>query len=97
VSASRPSGDSHAPAVCAIGRRLTAYPGVRGLLYRRQQDLVELVIVAPPPMTAPLTLLVATWSEEIRMMCPNCTWRLHVLAAPPSNPEIFRCVFWRPA
>jgi hypothetical protein len=95
VGASRGPGDCQAAALRAIGRRLSAYPGVRGLLYRNQGDTVDLAIVAPAPMTAPLSLLVATWDEEVRTICPACTWRLRVVHSPPGDADAYRCVFWR--
>lgn len=78
-----------------IARRLSAYLGVQGLLCARHEDAVELEIVAPPPMTAPLRLLVSTWQEELRSLCPACSWQTRVSPSPPGNADDYQCIFWR--
>ena len=78
-----------------LGRRLSAYPGVLGLLYRERRDLFELAIVAPPPMTSPIRLLAATWQDELRLLCPSCALWFRVMPAPPGNAEAYSCILWR--
>jgi len=75
--------------------RVGAYPGIRGLLYRAVRDGVVVWVVAPPPMTTPLTLLAATWADEISLISPTHCWSIHISAAPPAPENGYRCLFWR--
>jgi hypothetical protein len=89
------------PAETALGEllwglacRVTAYPGVRGMLYRRAGEKILVWIVAPCPMTRPLRLLASTWSRELAQADPSHLWALRVTHEEP-NADSLRCLFWR--
>lgn len=82
-------------ALGTVSRRLCAYPGVAGVLYQYTDNAVELRIVAPRPMTAPMRLLARAWSRELESSCPGFRWDLRVCAAPPPESAPFHCLFWR--
>lgn len=74
--------------------RVTSYPGVRGMMYRRREEKITVWIVAPCPMTRPLRLLAATWSRELAHADPSHLWALRVTKEAPES-DGFRCLFWR--
>jgi hypothetical protein len=74
---------------------VSAYSGIRGLLYRPIPDGVVVWIVAPRPMKKPLRLLAATWADEFAVLGPTLRWAIHVSDAPPPNASSYRCLFWR--
>jgi len=75
--------------------RVSAYPGIRGMLYRSVRDGVIAWVVAPRPMTIPLRLLAATWAEEFAVLSPALHWSVHISDAAPPDAASFRCLFWR--
>lgn len=76
--------------------RVTAYPGVKGMLYRRAGEQILVWIVAPCPMTRPLRLLATTWSRELAQADPSHLWALRVTQGKPEADSL-RCLFWREA
>lgn len=83
------------PALWTIARRIHRYPGVAGLLHRRIAETVEVLLVAPRPMTALMRILASAWNEELRTQHPALDWDLKVRSTSPKEGEKYRCLYWR--
>ncbi|GAB4260326.1 MAG: hypothetical protein Kow0092_09090 [Deferrisomatales bacterium] len=82
-------------ALGAVTKKACSYPGVAGVLYRPGAAEINLHIVALRPMAAPMKMLAATWSEELRAQTPGVTWSVGVSPTTPPNLHEYRCLFWR--
>ncbi len=85
------------PALWTIARRIHRYPGVAGLLYRRIAETVEVLLVAPRPMTALMSILASAWNDELRNQHPTLDWDLKVRPSSPAEGESYHCLYWRSA
>ncbi len=91
--------DADPPVLRPLGQLIqqaSAYPGLLGIFARALPGGVDLVIVAPRPMTRAVRVLAYAWGEALRRRCPWSGWGLTVSGVAPPPRSGFRCLFWRP-
>ncbi|MBI5444747.1 MAG: hypothetical protein HY900_26475 [Deltaproteobacteria bacterium] len=76
-------------------QRICSYPGVRGVLWRRDDAAVLLKIVAPSPMTRPMCILGENWLRGLRNAFPSFAWELGVVPEPPEDDPASWYTCWR--
>lgn len=76
-------------------RRMCGYPGVRGVLCRRNLSSIYLNVVALPPMVRPMRVLGENWLVDLRAAYPGYQWEVGVCTQPPEDEHLYLYACWR--
>jgi hypothetical protein len=66
---------------------LSGYPRVTGMLYKILDDSVEVIVVAPKPMTRPMQTILEGIASRLTESIPEVNWHFRALPIPPANPS----------
>lgn len=66
-----------------MAENLSGYPHVAGLLYRDTGARMEVIVIAPAPMTRPMERIARIWAERLSHACPHLDWSMHSAERPP--------------
>lgn len=66
---------------------LSGYPRVTGMLYKVLDDTVEVVVVAPKPMTRPMQTILEGVASRLNDSIPDIKWHFRALPIPPADPS----------
>lgn len=77
-------------------RKASAYRGLLGIFARSLPGCVDILLVAPRPMTGAIRALAGAWGSELRLRYPWSAWNLSVSGVSPSPHLGYCCLYWRP-